>query len=744
MELAFDDAEECFNNIRIAFSGFESSPRWIVWRYDNGSKVPLNKNNRFAEGDQIKHGAPLDEVLERVRKDSKLGPGFIFTSTIQPLMGGVDLDGCRNPDTGEIDDWAKRWISRLNSYTEISPSKTGLKIYLKNVSPVLGNHTLLMSRDNKYHKQPQIEIYSDGRYFAVTGWHLNNTPIVLRENSEAWTALLNTTSPIGKTKSNDSAGINSKIFKMGRQLVDDGATDDTIIDMVNNELNNENSRVHPNAQDKERILKDPFTELHKRGLIKQILKKPRPTFNTSELILDPRNYPQIAEMMINFYWTNIEAQLKLAYWQEEFYLWTSYKYVKVSEEIIKAHIWNYLSVAKIRTKEKTLTEFKPTIAHVSNVVAAIKTQTIVDAPDMPCWRAPKPKDIISAPGSLVACRNGLLDPLTGELFEPTPDYFNIVATDVVYDPDATYPRWMQFLTELWPDDQECINFLQEWFGYMLIPDNSFQKCFLMVAPKRSGKGTINRTLEALIGKDNCCSLASSALSQNFGMQGMIGKLVATVPDARLDKMGAKLLVERVLSISGDDAQNVPRKYKDDWYGRLPTRVMMYSNLAPEFDDPTGTIASRFIAIQRKGEGWYGKEDLNLGKKLIEELSGIMNWAVAGLKRLKLRGEFVQPESGKELISRVEEASAPVLSFIKDRCVKTGQVVCGDLFQAWKSWCSENEIMAGSNITFGSSVLSVVGVEHKRRRVAGKFKWVYVGLALIEEERDEQQNDTYEF
>jgi hypothetical protein len=70
---------------------------------------------------------------------------------------GVDLDKCRDPDTGELTAWARTILDRLDSYSEISPSMTGVKVWLKAPSVT------------RAHVKPGLEIYPRGRYFTVTG-----------------------------------------------------------------------------------------------------------------------------------------------------------------------------------------------------------------------------------------------------------------------------------------------------------------------------------------------------------------------------------------------------------------------------------------------------------------------------------------------------------------------------------------------------------------------------------------------
>ena len=133
---------------------------------------------------------------------------------------------------------------------------------------------------------------------------------------------------------------------------------------------------------------------------------------------------------------------------------------------------------------------------------------------------------------------------------------------------------MAFLTQLWDDDTATIGTLQEMLGHLLAGDTSQQKMFLLVGPKRGGKGTIGRVLTGLLGAHQVGAPTLASLSTNFGLQPLIGKPLALISDARLStKADSKIVVERLLSISGEDSLTIDRKYKEPWTGRLPTRFL---------------------------------------------------------------------------------------------------------------------------------------------------------------------------
>jgi putative DNA primase/helicase len=108
----------------------------------------------------------------------------------------------------------------------------------------------------------------------------------------------------------------------------------------------------------------------------------------------------------------------------------------------------------------------------------------------------------------------------------------------------------------------------------------------------------------------------NSLGGEFGLAPLIGKPLAVFSDARFAGRDASIVVERLLSISGEDNLTVNRKYRDQWTGKLPTRLHVISNELPKLGDASTAI-----------------EDVSLEPALHAELAGILNWALGGLQRL---------------------------------------------------------------------------------------------------------------
>lgn len=143
-------------------------PQWILWRDIEGGKVPFT-----AEGEKAKPNDPstwttFDIIATAFEGGEYTGIGFVFSKS-DPLVG-IDLDGCRDPLTGDVENWATEVIDACDTYAEVSPSGTGIKLIGIGRSPFeRGKHQKLPQYDRKGRKTAGIEIYDHARYFAITG-----------------------------------------------------------------------------------------------------------------------------------------------------------------------------------------------------------------------------------------------------------------------------------------------------------------------------------------------------------------------------------------------------------------------------------------------------------------------------------------------------------------------------------------------------------------------------------------------
>lgn len=137
-------------------------PRWVVYRLraKRGSGTKLDKIPYQCDGTPAKSNDPATwstfaECVECAGDKADAGVGFVFDSDIDDIIG-VDLDDCVGED-GMLEPWAVEVCETFRSYTEFSPSRRGVHIFVRGRLP------------NCSRKRGKVEMYGKGRFFTVTG-----------------------------------------------------------------------------------------------------------------------------------------------------------------------------------------------------------------------------------------------------------------------------------------------------------------------------------------------------------------------------------------------------------------------------------------------------------------------------------------------------------------------------------------------------------------------------------------------
>lgn len=207
-----------------------------------------------------------------------------------------------------------------------------------------------------------------------------------------------------------------------------------------------------------------------------------------------------------------------------------------------------------------------------------------------------------------------------------------------------------------------------------------------------GRGVIARILTSLIGRQNVCGPTLNSLGGEFGLAPLIGKALAIISDARFVNKNGNIVVERLLSISGEDTLTVNRKYRDQWSGKLPCRLHVISNELPQLGDASTAIVGRIVLLQLSNS-WLGREDHGLESALQGELAGILNWALAGLQRLTVENgnRFTRLASADEAITTMRDLARPVAAFVREKC-ETGpdrEITVDELYVGYRVWCDDS-------------------------------------------------------
>lgn len=413
------------------------------------------------------------------------------------------------------------------------------------------------------------------------------------------------------------------------------------------------------------------------------------------------------------------------WWRGDFYRWDGTRYAAWAPEAVDNWLYRQTEHAVYeQADDKGPAPWRPTETKIGSLSHALSRGVLYRD------SAAEPDD---SPAQ-VACSNGVYDVESGALLEHSPERFNLQSVPFAYDPAASAPTWAWFLNDVLPPDAQ--QFLQEWFGYILSGRTDLEKIANLVGRRRSGKGTISTVLDALVGPENCAAPSMPSLVGTFGEAPLIGKTLATFSDISWGFRDIAEAVEIVKKISGNDARDVNRKNRDVWHGKLGVRFMIMGNDMPKFTDASGALAGRLINVQFPGS-FYGREIPEIKMRLLDELPGILNWALAGLKRLNANGRFTVPKSSEELTAEIRRQQSPVQGFLDDLCAfpggETVPVPLDELHPVYLAWARAAGIehpMARDKFSAG---LISAGLTIRRERLNGvRARRVYGMVPQLDE------------
>jgi putative DNA primase/helicase len=729
-------------------------PRWVMWSFvevgdgdkKRWAKMPLQITGRYASSTDPKTWTDFLSVEQAYNTHKFDGIGFVFSHDDD--LVGIDLDDCYDHHTNRFINAAMQQLaSNVDGYMEVSPSGTGVKIF---------------TRSNPFaaHQDHAIgfEAYANSRFFTVTGHHLSGTipaqvqdlTNVIPERTMRHTgdAFGDYTAPLEEWDIHRvETEILSKLdpdmgyadwLKVGAILHHQFGGDVEACeawDRWSSTGSGYTATGDYSCENKWRTFKGSGATL--RSLIFQVNQGARKeALARGEIVLDAGAMNHARTFLDNHY--SSEEGYKLVHYADDFFIYGGTHYEVIEEQTIRSKVYAFLDKCKKPAKQGALVPFNPSPATVSGAIDAIKS--IVHLANHantkpPIWledySSAKP-----AASKLVSLKNGIFHLEDSILIPHSLGFFTQNSLPFEYNQSATSPTWDTFLRSVWPDDQQSIDTLQEMFGYILSGDTRQQKFFNIIGPRRSGKGTINKVLVALLGQHNTVAPELGELCDTFGLQPWLGKLLASFTDARAPERNRSAVVSQLLRIVGGDTITVNRKNKEAWNGYLPTRLVIYSNELLQLTENSNALTGRMIVLKMT-RSFFNHEDTELSHKLEQELGGIFNWAMEGLKRRIARGgHFVQPDSGKEYLDVMAELGNPIGTFVEDALIfdPKSHARKEDVFAAYKHWALKKSMAPGTEQAFKRRFLAATQeyfVTSDLIQINGERSSIYKGVKFNE-------------
>jgi putative DNA primase/helicase len=327
-----------------------------------------------------------------------------------------------------------------------------------------------------------------------------------------------------------------------------------------------------------------------------------------------------------------------------------------------------------------------------------------------------------------------------------PDDLALTQLPVEYDPTAEYDEWSGYVKE-WAEDGRA-DALQEYVGYCLhIGALPIHRALLLVGSGANGKGTFLAVVRALLGQENTSSIELQTLSnEKDAVADFYGSLANIDDDLSGRKLGAGLGMFKKLV--GGDRVRARQVYKAGFEYDAVGKHLYAANEVPEVNVPDDDEAfwRRWLLVEFPNYYPPNERDPALRDELTEPeaLSGVLNWAIEGRRRLLEQGVFTgEDRLAHDKRLRWQSWGDAVDEFISE-CVEYDEdaprLSTGEAFERFKAWCRANgKDHDGGQQSFTSS-LKTEGVGYGKHRMDGSVQRGYKALELSDDVPDPSPDD----
>lgn len=332
----------------------------------------------------------------------------------------------------------------------------------------------------------------------------------------------------------------------------------------------------------------------------------------------------------------------------------------------------------------------------------------------------------------IACENGLLDVERGILTDFTPNSMPSQSIPVKFDKDAQCPNWLEFLNQVVaPED---VILLQEWSGFLLLPDYRKHKVLWVHGSGFNGKGVWVRTMEGILGKENCSSVPLDQFdgSYRFAMIRLCGRLFNVSSEPTTTRILQTPLLKRVTGQDTIDGEIKGRQQTVSF--RNTAKLTVIGNKFPKINDTTLAFQDRMMFVKFSNT-FIGKDQIDdLEKVWLDDpqgRSGILNWMLEGLRRLLSQGVFTESKSQKETMLEFQRVSDSISAFLTEQCIlgPNGVTARSSAYDCYKEYCDMIGAQPENDKAFTQRLKNTPRIKAGWTRVAGKAERAWEGFSV---------------
>lgn len=313
-----------------------------------------------------------------------------------------------------------------------------------------------------------------------------------------------------------------------------------------------------------------------------------------------------------------------------------------------------------------------------------------------------PKDLDANPW-LFNVQNGTINLKNGVLTAHNREQLLTRLAPVEYDPEAPAPRWTQFLHQIMDGDEELVGFLQRAVGYALTGDIREQCLFFCYGQGSNGKSTFLETLRILFGDYGQQSDFSTFLSnRSDGPRNDLARMQGARLITASEADGERGFDTRVVKLlTGDDTIVARRLYEEHFEFKPQHKLFLAANHRPVVKEQTPGFWRRMRLIPFTVSFSDAQRDKRLPRKLEKELSGILNWAIAGCQSWRAHGLGV-PKAVQRATNSYREENDTLGEFISQRCalVSDAWTPTPVLYRTFIEWWADTRGQRSQPISLG--------------------------------------------
>ncbi|MBI2839227.1 MAG: hypothetical protein HYX75_12995 [Acidobacteria bacterium] len=713
--------------------------RWVCWeageRGGKRTKIPIDPNGEgCASVSDSATWADFDRAVEFAREHG-CGIGFMLGSGFV----GMDLDHVREVETGLLSARTREIIDEIDSYTEVSPSGTGVHIIAKGILPSGGR------------KKGPLEMYSDGRYFTVTGAVVDDRftveerqaeiealhrRIFGKSNGKAHASRTGVPTP----ESEDKGLVERACARFGTRFTmlyvegdRAGYPSQSEADMRLCGMFVALGCQDPEALDRlfrgSKLFRPKWTEAHSSdGQTYGTMTIEKALSSARQSETGHRTDEGAALRLVEHHGGDIRYCHPWGAWM----VWDGKRWRPDDTGEVGRRA---AETAKVILREAVeVQDEEPRKARVKWALGLESAQRQQAMIQLARKCVPVTPDQFDRDPWLFNALNGTLNLRTGELrAQKREDLITRIAR-VEFDPKATAPTWDVFLDRIFGGNKKLIRFVRCCIGYSLTGDTAEQRFFLCYGTGANGKSTLLNTIRSLLA-DYARHAAPDLLLAKSGerhpteladLRGARFVTIVELPEER------RLNVSLLKSLTGGEPVKARRMREDFSEFPMQAKLWIAANHRPEMSESTHALWRRVLPIPFTVTIPPKEQDRGLEEKLKKELPGILTWAVAGCQEWSRIG-LKPPRAVKEAVESYRDEQDVLGEFIETACERgpKRKESSSRLFSAYWVWADENHLRPLSKIRFAGRLdqagfKSVKGSKGARMRVGPGLNgaWTY--------------------